>query len=72
VTTSIAILSEKLIIVTGINQDAAHELRKHLDKEKIDLRFLAVKDGEIIDARNVPSEIHEAAKIVTDWLEANT
>lgn len=67
---TVAILSDKLILVTGVRPEQARAARAALKAdgyEDVHLLWFS-EDFSLLDLREAPPEVTEAAKLVDGWL----
>ena len=67
----VLVLSESLIMVSGIHAEQFEALREYLKVENIKLTVVAFGDAEFMDTRKAPVGIRIAAQKVINWLEAH-
>jgi hypothetical protein len=66
---TVAVVSDKLLIITGIDYRQLREMKAYLTEKGHDLELIGVPEGyDVLDLRAAPPAVTEAAVLVDQWL----
>ena len=66
---TVAVVTDKLLIITGIRPDQLSEMSAYLKEKGHEIQIIGVPaEYDIRDFRAAPPEVTEAARLVDKWL----